>query len=89
MAGLNEFQIRAIVGTAWLAKEISGDLEVAGLEVKRSIIGVCLATMPEPAMGTGLLATDPCFAAAAAGGPAKGFDLSNKFIRPIIRSTHS
>ena len=33
--------------------------------------------MPEPAMGTELLATEPCLAAAAAGGPTKGFDLSN------------
>jgi len=34
--------------------------------------------MPEPAIGTELLATEPCDAAAAAtGGPAKGFDRSN------------
>ena len=59
LAGLNDFQIRAIVGTAWLAREIRGDLEVAGLEVKRSIIELCVAIVPEPAIGTELLATEP------------------------------
>ena len=59
LAGKKDFQIRAIVGTAWLAKLIKGDLEVAGLKVKRSTIELCVAIVPELAIGTELLATEP------------------------------